>query len=76
MVIFIPIISTAYSKHEHIEAEIKWPTFPDNTFKSAFLDENIHFADDAFKCVFLDENIWISINISLKWKGPINNIPN
>ena len=36
-----------------------------------------HFPDDIFKSIFLNENVWISIKISLKFvpKGPINNIP-
>ena len=36
-----------------------------------------HFADDTFKRAFLNENVLISIKISLKFvsKGPINNIP-
>ena len=36
-----------------------------------------HFPDDIFKSIFLNENVWISINISLKFvrKGLINNIP-
>ena len=35
-----------------------------------------HFPDDIFKSIFLNENVWISIKISLKLvtKGPINNI--
>ena len=45
----------------HIEAETKWPPFPDY----------------IFKWIFLNENVWILIKISLKFvpKGPINNIP-
>ena len=44
----------------HIEAETKWPPFP----------------DDIFKCIFLNENVWISIKVSLKFvpRGPINKI--
>ena len=44
----------------HIEAEIKWPPFP----------------DDIFKCIFLNENVWYSIKIPLICfpKVPINNI--
>ena len=36
-----------------------------------------HFPDNIFKSIFLNENIWISINISIKFapRGPINNIP-
>ena len=36
-----------------------------------------HFPDDIFKSIFLNEKVWISINFSLKFvpKGPINNIP-
>ena len=34
----------------------------------------IHFADDIFKYIFLNENVWISVKISLKFVGPINNI--
>ena len=35
------------------------------------------FPDDIFKSIFLNENVWISIRISLKFvaKGSINNIP-
>ena len=46
---------------KHIEAETKWPPFP----------------DAIFKCIFIYEIIWISIKISLKFvpRGPINNIP-
>ena len=35
------------------------------------------FPDDIFKSIFLNENIWISVKSSLKFvsKGPINNIP-
>ena len=45
----------------HIEAETKWPPFP----------------DDIFKCNFLNENILIATEISLKFvpKCTINNIP-
>ena len=32
-----------------------------------------HFLDDIFKCIFLNESVWISIEISLVPKGPINN---
>ena len=36
-----------------------------------------HFPDDIFKSIFLNENVRISISISLKFvlKGPISNIP-
>ena len=36
-----------------------------------------HFPDDTFKSIFLNENVRISIKISLKFvpKGPINKIP-
>ena len=36
-----------------------------------------HFPDDIFKSIFLNENVWISINISPEFvrKCPINNIP-
>ena len=36
-----------------------------------------HFPDDIFKSIFLNENAWISIKFSLKFvpKGRINNIP-
>ena len=36
-----------------------------------------HFPDDIFKSIFLNENVWISIKISLKFvpRGPLNNIP-
>ena len=36
-----------------------------------------HFPDDIFKSIFLNENVWISITISLKLvpRYPINNIP-
>ena len=36
-----------------------------------------HFPDDIFKSIFLNENVWISIEISLKFvpRGEINNIP-
>ena len=36
-----------------------------------------HFPDDIFKSIFLNENVLVSINISLKFvpRGPINNIP-
>ena len=46
---------------EHIQAETKWPTFP----------------DDIFKCIFLNENVWILIKISLNFfpKVRISNIP-
>ena len=35
-----------------------------------------HFPNDIFKSIFLNENVWISIEISLEFvpKGPINNI--
>ena len=35
------------------------------------------FPDDIFKSIFLNENVWISIKISLKFvpKGSISNIP-
>ena len=35
------------------------------------------FPDDIFKSIFLNENVWIPIKISLKFvpKGPINNMP-
>ena len=55
-------LSTAQSsRYWHIEAETKWPPFP----------------DDVFRCIFLNENIYISIKISLKFvrKCPINNVP-
>ena len=36
-----------------------------------------HFPDDIFKSIFLNKNVWFSIKVSLKFvpKGPINNIP-
>ena len=36
-----------------------------------------HFPDDIFKSIFLNENVLISIKISLKFvpKGQISNIP-
>ena len=36
-----------------------------------------HFPDDIFKSIFLNENVWILIKISLRFllKGLINNIP-
>ena len=45
----------------HIEAETKWPAFP----------------DDIFRYIFLNGNIYNSIRISLKFvpNVPINNIP-
>ena len=35
------------------------------------------FPDDVFKSIFLNENVWIPLKISLKFvpNGPINNIP-
>ena len=36
-----------------------------------------HFPDDIYKSIFLNENVWFSIKISLKFisKDPINNMP-
>ena len=36
-----------------------------------------HFPDDIFKSIFLNENVWISIKISLEFvpNWPINDIP-
>ena len=36
-----------------------------------------HFPDNVFKSIFMNENAWISIKIPLKFvaKGPINKIP-
>ena len=50
-----------YWPSEHNEAETKWATF----------------ADDTFKRILFNENVCISIKISLKFvpKGQINNIP-
>ena len=33
-----------------------------------------HLPDDIFTCIFLNENVYISITLSPKFKGPINNI--
>ena len=48
------------SRYLYIEAETKWPPFP----------------DDIFKCIFLNQLVKISIAISLKFvaKGPVNYI--
>ena len=45
----------------NIEAETKWPPFP----------------DDVFQRIFFDENVWISFKISLKFvpRCPIDKLP-
>ena len=54
---FYTAIDQAANYFEHIEAETKWPTFP----------------EDIFKWIFLNENVWIYIEFSLKFVpgGPI-----